>query len=210
MNSNMKVNKIISKSSVHGIIWSGRYLQDGKSKRCVVKMVVLESGETDKKYFQNNNRPPFLHTEFLEKKSISNTKFLYEVDAYIFLAQLGLAPEVYISGIITKFPIHYGYIISERLNCSVKDILLKRELKGREKRKIRHLIEKLHKIGVVHGDMKPSNIGVYLKDGCIKKCYFLDFSKVKYSYNYSEEIFSKYMECDFKNYEKHYIKNRNE
>jgi tRNA A-37 threonylcarbamoyl transferase component Bud32 len=204
MNKNIVFDKIISNSSVYGIIWSGKY----KNKKCALKLVVLSSGKTKSKYFKYNDKVPFLHKEFLEKKCMNVDNFMFEVKAYVKLSKLNFAPKVYDYGIIKDFPIHYGYIIAEKMDCSVKDILLKRRLKSSEKDKINQAIDILHRSGVVHGDMKPSNIGVYLdKDSYIKECYFFDCSKVKYASNYEKEDFCYLIEHDIRNYKKHYIKN---
>jgi serine/threonine protein kinase len=199
-------NKIISNNSVYGVVWSGKYRQ----KNCVLKLVVLSSGRTDAKYFRENDKPPFLHSEFTDKKTMSVENFMYEAQAYSTLADLGLAPTVYNVKVIRKYPIHYGQIISERLDCSVKDILLTRRLKSFEKRKIKCIIRKLHESGIAHGDMKPSNIGVYLEDGFIDKCYFFDCQKVRYSHHYDKEIFAVFIQRDLANYKKHYLMNRAE
>lgn len=199
-------NKVISDSSVYGIIWSGKYRQ----RSCVLKLVVLSSGRTDAKYFREDDKPPFLHTKFAERKFMTVENFTHEAKAYQTLANLDLAPTVYDFGVIKKFPIHYGFIISAKTDCSIKDILLTRRLRHIEKRRIKQVVRKLHESGIAHGDMKPSNIGVYLEDGLIEKCYFFDCQKVRYAYNYDKEIFAVFVQRDIANYKKHYLMNRAE
>lgn len=202
----IKLDKIISNDTVYSIVWSGKY----DNKKCVIKMIVIDSGKTKGKYFKENGSEPFLHKEFKDKKSLSPKEFKHEVDAYLKFDKLGIGPKIYASWIHKDYDVHYGMVVMERLDCSIKQILAKRELTHREHDIVNKLIEKLHhKYEIVHGDMKPSNIGVYLNEkGEIKECYFFDCQKVKYSKNYDTGTFKHLVTHDNYVYRDHYINNR--
>lgn len=198
--------KIISNDTVYSVVWSGKY----ENKRCVIKMIVVDSGKTKEKYFKKNDEEPFLHKEFRNKKPLSVQDFKHEVNAYLKFDKIGMGPKIYDYGIYKEFPIHYGIIIMERLDCSIKQILIKRELTHHEHDIVNKLIDKLHnKHEIVHGDMKPSNIGVYLNEkGEIKECYFFDCQKVKYKKDYDISTFKRLIDRDNYVYRDHYINNR--
>lgn len=202
----IKFDKIISDDTVYSIVWGGKY----ENKRCVVKMIVIDSGKTKGKYFKENDKAPFLHKEFRDKKSLSPHEFKHEVDAYLKFDKLGIGPKIYDYGIHKEYDIHYGIVVMERLDCSIKQILMERELNHKEHEIVDKLIDKMHnKHEIVHGDMKPSNIGVYLNEkGEIKECYFFDCQKVKYKKDYDSGTFKQLAEHDDRVYRDHYINNR--
>ncbi|ARF12513.1 hypothetical protein Klosneuvirus_6_75 [Klosneuvirus KNV1] len=202
----IKLDKIISNDTVYSIVWGGKY----ENKRCVIKMIVISSGKTKEKYFKENAEKPFLHKEFKDKKALSPREFKHETEAYLKFEKLGMGPKIYDYGIHKDYDIHYGLIIMERLDCSIKQILMKRELTHKEHELVNNLIDKLHnKHEIVHGDMKPSNIGVYLNEkGEIKECYFFDCQKVKYKKDYDSGIFRQLVTHDNYVYRDHYINNR--
>jgi len=203
----IKLDEIISNDTVYSIVWGGKY----ENKKCVLKMIVIDSGKTKKKYFEKNGEKPFLHKEFKDKKSLTPREFKHEVEAYLKFSKLGIGPEIYDYGIHKDYEVHYGIIVMERLDCSIKQLLIKRELTRHEHDIVDKLIDKLHhKYDMVHGDMKPSNIGVYLNDkGEIKECYFFDCQKVKYKKNYDSDSFKRLIYHDDVVYRDHYINNRN-
>lgn len=202
----IKFDKILSNDTVYGIVWTGSY----EGRRCVIKMLVLTSGKTDSKYFTKNKTIPWIHSEFKDKKPMTKDAFKHEADSCKNLAGLGLAPKFYGYWINDQHDIHYGFIVLERLDCSIKQILLERDLKPHENKMVNNLIDKLHKkYGIVHGDMKPSNIGVYLdKNKEIKDCYFFDCQKVKYKKDLSRSEFHRRVERDETVYRQHTIDNR--
>lgn len=105
--------------------------------------------------------------------------FFKEVDDQIRLRQLGLAPKVYGYGLNREHEIHYGFIVMEKIDCSLKDVCLKRKqtplLSCHEKRVITQLIDDLHQHEMIHGDLKPSNIGVtFGSNDQIKSACFFD------------------------------------
>ena len=79
---------------------------------------------------------------------------------------------------------HYGFIVLEKMSLSVKDILLKRDLASTELEYIKSKIAKLHSQGIIHGDLKPSNIGANLDgSGQIKLIRILDWAKGTYTHD---------------------------
>ena len=202
----IKFETILSNDTVYGIVWSATIGND----RCVVKMLVLTSGSVDTKHFRKNDNIPWYHKEFRDKKPLTRDQFIHEGEACSKLDKLGIAPKLYGYWIYDKLDIHYGFIVLERLDCSVKQILLQRELRSHENKLIESLIHKLHReCGIVHGDMKPSNIGVYLDNKKeIRKCYFFDCQKVKYRSKMSRNEFKIREARDNIVYKDHSINNR--
>ena len=179
----VRFKKILSTTSHYGIIWKGIY----KDKDCVVKMVILTSGlhyeknskDKGEKFFDHDNESPFLHSLFRERKAMIREKFDHEVRMIRKLNRVNLSPNLFHSFIIDTYEAHYGFIIMEELETTVKAILLQRDLTSKEDEKIERLIGKLHERGLYHGDLKPSNIGVNLnKRGQIEYLKLLDCAKV--------------------------------
>jgi len=164
------------------------------------------------KYFDHNDLRPFHHIDFRHRHSMTPDAFSRELNELIKLGHLGIAPSVYGHCIEKSFDIHYAFIIMERVDCSLKDIYLVRELHHDEDKIIKKLINKLHKKhGIIHGDLKPSNIGVYLnKDNRIIRGCFFDCQKIKHQSEMSENEFKRKAERDITNFQKHIIKNRKE
>jgi len=199
---NFKFGRIISNDTVYGVVWSGIF----ENVRCVIKIVKLIDEKNNFKYYEVNNMEE-INKEFNNKKSMNILKFNNEVNASKRLSDLKLAPKFYLAGMIKNS--EYGFIINKRLNCSIKDILLKRSLNSFEKEKVKNLIDKLHTSGISHGDMKPSNIGIYLdSNNQILKCLFFDLCKIKYNSDHSTSDFSNFIERDLKTYKDHYDRNR--
>src|SRR5437016_5406691 len=59
---------VISNSSIYGIIWNGTY----NGIPCAIKMVKLEGSD-----IHHNDEIPFLHKEFVDKKSMDENDFIY-------------------------------------------------------------------------------------------------------------------------------------
>lgn len=219
---------VLSRRTAYGLIWIGKYEQ----QICVVKMIMLTTGihfdktervyrrpdgkkldeTTADKYFNHNDAKPFLHVDFRHRRSMTPEAFTKEVDDLIGLDKLGIAPKVYGYGINRSHEIHYGFIVMEKIDCSLKDIYLQRELTHSEDKLIRKLIDRLHdQFGIIHGDLKPSNIGVYLdKSGNIIDGCFFDCQKIKHKDKYTDSEFTKLADREANNYKKHIIKNRTE
>lgn len=198
MNEKLVFNEIISDKTHYGIIWNGRY----KGTECVIKVVILDSGihydnrkneynVGNKKItkgealnnFKENNIKPYIHEKYKDRKAMSVEKFTYEVNMLYNMGKSGIAPKLYKYFIDNNsYEIHYGFIVMEKMHMSIKDILLKRDLNNDEMDEILRKIEKLHKIGIKHGDLKASNICVDIDNkGKIKKIKIIDWAKAKYT-----------------------------
>lgn len=221
----LQFHEIISKRTCYGLIWGGFFDQ----KPCVIKMIMLTSGlhydKNDGIYrdgrknnakinkpsnFEKNDPNPFLHREFQHRRSMTHDAFLHEAKELTHLSQLSLAPRVYGYGICTQFDIHYGFIIMHRTDGCLKDVLVRRPLERQESHIVKEVIDTMHKKhGITHGDMKPSNIGVYLDErGRVKKACLFDCQKIKHKGKYSDEEFRKLIDKDWRIYFKHIVKNR--
>jgi hypothetical protein len=222
-------NEVISSRTAYGLIWGGTY----DKKPCVIKMVMLTTGihydkndrgyqnghnvkmdsKRAEKYFLKNDSKPFYHTEFRHRRSMTPKDFFYEVFQLEYLSKVNLAPIVYEYGICDHlFEVHYGFVIMERIDCSLKDIYLHRLLDNKEEKIVNQAIDTLHRhYGIIHGDMKPSNMGAYLdQNGRVIKCCFFDCQKIKHRSQYTEHQFQKLIERDWEVYKKHIKKNREE
>ncbi len=219
--------EVISRRTAYGLIWEGKY----DNKPCVIKMIMLTTGiHYDKNYnvyrdgmnqkliyeyadyyFSENDEKPFYHTDFRHRRSMTPNNFFYEVDQIIALSKIDLAPSVYGYGICNEsYEIHYGFLVMEKVDCSLKDIYMNRLLDETEIMIVNGTIDHLHnKYGIIHGDMKPSNIGAYLDhNGRIIKCCFFDCQKIKHRSDYDENKFQQLVKKDWNIYNKHIIKNR--
>lgn len=184
-------DEIISDNTHYGIIWSGTYDQ----KSCVIKMVILDTGVhynkrddryydgnkkiSKTKYFNEDDKKPYLHTYYRKRKAMMLSKFKHEVSMIDKMSKLKLAPQLFHHSINRdSYRTHYGFIVMERMTQTIKNILLKRNLKSFELTYIESKIDSMHKKHIKHGDLKPSNIGVHLDDsGYIIKIRMIDWAK---------------------------------
>ena len=223
----IKFDKLLSNNTLHCLMWSGSY--DGKE--CAIKMILFKDGlyylPDKKKYMDGfNNRKvkssvakkyfvdgeiPFLHTQFQECKAMSLQSFKNETENLSYLNKYKMTPKLYGYTIIQKGPFKYGFIIMDKVDCSVKQVLLNRSLTEEEEKNISKLIYKLHSNNITHGDLKPSNIGVYLNSkGIINKCMFLDCPRVKQWENCDKQDLQRKIDNEMKYYKKHIKKNIDE
>jgi len=219
---------VISRRTAYGLIWLGFY----RKHPSVTKMIMLTSGihydrtageyrtpqeqrlsNVDaEKHFVNNERKPFLHQDFMHRRSMTPNAFFAEIDELQTLSKLGLAPKVYGYGVNQEHDVHYGFVVMEKVDCSLKDIYLKRELNHDENKLVHDLIDSLHnEHGIIHGDLKPSNIGVYLnRKGHIVDACFFDCQKIRHREQCTPEEFRKLADREATNYHKHIVKNKKE
>jgi len=200
---NIKFNNVCFTGSSYGVIWNGKY----KDKHAIIKMITLTLGnhydkDKDKYYDKNNNEikyynnvynkkniKPFIHNEFIKKRSIPLAAFKYELDQHKTLESISLSPIVYDYGVShTVDGFKYGFIVMEKWTTNIKDLLISRKINNNEEKIIMDTINKLHESGYVHGDMKPNNIGVILNNKLeIEKCCFFDCYTIKEINNLSDE-----------------------
>lgn len=226
----VKFIDVISSGSAYGLIWSGYF----DKQPCAVKMVMLTSGyhhDKSKGYrtgdgekipggkkstpqiFEQNGCVPFLHREFRGRQSMTREAFMCEAKELINLSQLKLAPRVYGYGICDKlFPIHYGFIVMEKMDCSLKDIFLQRSIDSDEFAIVKEAVDTMHhKHQIVHKDMKPSNMGINVdSQGRVKKCLMFDCQKMQHISAMSHSEFDKFVKRDWEIYHKHVKMNRKE
>ena len=219
---NVTFDKIISNDTVYSLVWSGSY----EEKSVVIKVVILTSGvhyDINKNVYKNGyktiskdealkhfkyNKYIYDRHEFKNKKAMTHEAFMHEVYAIKKLAKYKLAPTVHKYEICKNSNIHYGFLVMDRADCSLKDIILKRNLHRSEKKIVKNMIHKMHNnYDIVHGDLKPSNIGVYLSCNKIKSCVVFDCQKIKYKKDYKYEFKSR-IDRDLANYKKHVKKNK--
>jgi len=216
--SRITFDEIISRRTCYGLIWGGSF----DKKPCVIKMIMLTSGlhyhKTKGKYingrgFESDSPPPtfirndvipFQHKEFIHRRAMTHTEFFHEAKELANMGHLGLAPQVYGYGICRRHEIHYGFILMQRTHGSLKDLLAVRSLDKSEERIVKKIIDKMHnEHGITHGDMKPSNIGIYLDDkGRLKKACLFDCQKIKHREDYSSSEFNELVEKDWRIYHK--------
>lgn len=219
----IELKELIFKSR-HGLIFVAKF----NNKKRIVKMMILTSKKhpnknkyyygkrhlknlKDKNYFANSSNP-FKH---MHKYKLHNFKFkpvpfdefikeAYELD---YFDSIDIGPKYDGYDILNK-KVRYGFLVMDKVDTSVKNILLKRDLSKKETNKIYKFINKMHyKYNITHGDLKPSNIGVFLdKHGKIDKCVTYDCKKARH-YN---KMRSKYSKMELRHYDRHVKKNLKE
>lgn len=216
---------VLSRRTAYGLIWIGKL----QHQICVVKMIMLTTGyHYDKnirgyltpnkkilseseatQYFGHNEAKPFYHFDFRHRRSMTPEAFFTEVEELMNLGELGIAPKIYGCGVNESHDIHYGFIVMEKADCSLKDIYLHRDLHHDEHKVVKSLINCLHdEHGIIHGDLKPSNIGVYLTpEKTVARACFFDCQKIKHREDLTDEQFIKLAAREGDNYKKHIIKN---
>ena len=107
--------------------------------------------------------------------------------------KMGLGPVFHDAFVVKDYDIHYAFLIMELMDCSLKDILLRRPLSDMEQNMIKETIDKMHNMGIIHGDLKPSNLGVSLLSKFSSACdKMTDFStlgeKCKNSFESEKDI----------------------
>lgn len=221
----IQFKEIICNTSCYGLIWKGNYIdsKSKKSREVVIKMVVVDSGvhydhrknkyynKTDQekkipKIYSQKDKIPFVHNEFKSKRTMSQKQLQAEITGFRTLHSHNLAPEIYDVFVIKDYPIHYAFIVMEKADAALKDIFMNRAITESEKQIVYSAINKMHE-NFVHYDMKPSNIGIFLRDNEIYKAFFLDCGKVTKKKDLNEKAFKDGILHDWKTYHKHRIMN---
>jgi serine/threonine protein kinase len=224
MSIHTRFTKMLTTDSQYGIIWEGVH----QNTPCVIKMIMLRTGchyNQDKetyvdatgkykkkkqiqKFFTVDQEAPLLHSRFAQRKSMTLDDFRYEVTSLQHLASLKLGPQVLECWIRRgqSVPIHYGFVAMEKGDCSLKDLIVGQKWNEKDRPIISNLISSLHKEGLIHGDLKPSNIIVWLDPrDRIQRALFIDAQKLLRK----EETknFTKLVKKDQKHFQEHVDKN---
>lgn len=212
--NNIKFKKIISNKCTHGLICVGKI----HNKICVIKVIILKSGipHNEKKYYNDIDHLSKSKLKYLKKKNfrklkpISYNELIKEAYELYYLNSIGVGLKFYGYNVLNNKK-YYGFLVMGKAETTIKDILLKRRLASSEKKKIRKFINKMHDRGVTHGDLKPSNIGVFLNEhGKIKRCVAFDCKKAKHNIYYKLHDFKKFIKDDIRHYKRHASKNKKE
>jgi hypothetical protein len=193
---NIKFNNIKSNSSGFGVIWSGTY----HDHSVIIKMlsIITQQGTyydkdnniyysngkvvNPNKYYYNENEKPYLNKMFIHKRSISLNNFNIEVDNQKLLYKYKLAPKIYKSFTIKHNTFTYGFIVMDKWHTDVKEYIINNKsfINDTDLDLVYKTINKLHSLNLIHGDMKPNNIGLKLtNDNKIRKCCFFDCYTLK-------------------------------
>lgn len=196
--SKISFTKIISNSTVYGLVWEGIY----NNINCAIKMIKLERDNENEQHTNiKNEKNPYKHNEFSNKKTMTKENFMKEVNQLELLSKLRVSPKYY-GYTISK---NYGFIIMKKMDTSLKNILVNRSLSKDEEKIIYRKIDKMHnKKKIIHGDLKPSNIGVNLdENGKIRRCRMLDCQKVKNIVGFGSKDIQDMIKKDWSSYKKH-------
>ncbi len=100
----------------------------------------------------------------------------------------------------------------EKMDCSLKDILLRRQLDSDEFAIAKATVDAMHhECHIVHKDMKPSNMGINIDNrGRVRKCLMFDCQKMQHRSQMGNSEFDKFVKRDWEIYHKHVKMNRKE
>ena len=178
----------------------------------------MKKGKKDKlvsNFFTHDEKKPFLHTLFMKRKLMDLDMFKMEIRNAKLLSKLGLGVKVFGSWIKKgQSDIEYGFLITEKGECTVKDLILKKAWHVEDHRIIYKLIDSLHKNQIIHRDLKPSNIVVWFskeeQKKRITKAKFIDFQKVRTMQDLGEKEFKKKLKKELPHFREHVKKNKKE
>lgn len=200
--STLTFGKLLNNSGVYGVVWNATL----NNIPVAVKIVTLSS-QTPIKPCNIATHKVLSPELFKNHKSMTQEAFLHEAYHLLNLSELKLAP------LVRGFWIYnsqYGFIVMDKMDSSLKNILIERELTMGEDYIIESFINEMHGKGIIHGDLKPSNIGVSLnKHGQIIGCKAFDAQKVKQVNDPSLEKVQNLMDRDWEMYQRHYNQNKN-
>ena len=191
------ITETLHKTNSYGLIHRG--LIGGK--KCIVKMLCLRTGahynkknkahygsngvkipyETALiKYFLSDEKPPYLHSKFINRESVTVEDFCKEVSTQLEMVKLGLAPIIYDYGVThTRRGIQYGIIVMEQMDITYKDYINTHPNLDESKNidLITDTIKELHSHGWYHGDLQFSNVGLKMSksSGRITDCKLIDW-----------------------------------
>jgi hypothetical protein len=196
-----KVNFIcrVGRGSSFGCVWKCEY----HKHIYAVKMMVLDTGahyrrDTEQYYspfetsqdklreiFCHNDKKPFCHKDFRNKKGVPTNRFMDEVHNLEHINQLDstMAPKLKKFWIDKRYQVHYGFIMMSYIPMTFHDLDLMRPITSNETDTVQKKIDILHiKYHIAHGDLKHANVGIKLdsKTHKIKEVCFLDWFSAKF------------------------------
>jgi tRNA A-37 threonylcarbamoyl transferase component Bud32 len=146
------------------------------------KGIELMTADAIKNYYTVDDDPPFQHSKFKNKESVTVSAFNNECKMQQTAAEHDIAPKIFAFGVHNTKNISYGLIIMEKMDCTLKELLrcvyniVPTEIHNPNPL-ITNAIIKLHEIGLYHGDISFANIGINVHHSTlvIKSCKLLDF-----------------------------------
>jgi serine/threonine protein kinase len=167
-----EAGKLLSEKSYFGVVFRARLKDDGS--RVAVKQVLLDSGlhydRANKEYVADGkswcsaHARKALEPRFHKRRCMPAERFTRECTKMHKLHKLGLAPKVFGFWTERRGPAHFGFLVAELCDGTVKDVITRRALSRSEHELILAVVSRFHDLGYTHGDLKPSNIGVKLDE----------------------------------------------
>ena len=140
---NIILHKLLSNDSKYGVVYTCYY----NDKYTAVKIVSLNSGvhydAITKKHFNGDktliknidvekyyDKNSFIFDQilFIKKKVMKNDAFALEIAKQQKMYELSFSPQIHGYCIYDKLPVHYGFIVMDLVDCTLKDIIMKRDI----------------------------------------------------------------------------------
>lgn len=187
------VDKVLSDKSYFGVVYRAQLKQQAPLavavKHVAVKQVLLCSGlhydRLGKQYVAGGKTWCSTHArraldpKFHKRRCMPVERFTRECAKMHQLWTLGLAPQVLGYWTERSGPAHYGFLVMQLCDGTVKDVIAKRPLDAAEDALVLEVISRFHGLGYAHGDLKPSNVGVLLgADGRVTSALIIDCATV--------------------------------
>lgn len=200
--SQITFGELLDNTGVYGVVWNATL----NNNPVAVKIISLTSNISSHSSEDEFGSPQLSPEFFKNHKKMTLEAFLREANHLLNLSNLNLSPLVRGYWIYNN---QYGFIVMNKMNSSLKNILIKRNLNMNESYIIKSFINRMHNKGIIHGDLKPSNIGVSLNSkGKIVGCKVFDAQKVRQIEDTSTEEFKRFVNRDREMYHRHYEQNR--
>lgn len=209
----IKFIRVLSTKSVYGVIWEIQYA----NRKYAAKMLIIKeepANQWDKHEVQLDNiefnEPtlPFPLHKYHKKRPITPKEFNKEISGLIYVDKYGptyqghcIWPES-----ANSHGSKLGFIIMNLVHTDLEEILRNRPLSKEEDHIVSHLIKKIHR-KLIHNDLKPANIGLYLENNKISKAVLLDCGKIVKREDISPHKFMTKVQNEYKHYLYRYKRN---